>query len=359
MNIILKFIHKLISRNRGGGWVTESIGDGVSPKFQSYREKYGALIFGSTPPETLGRAKRMMEDPEYPNKMFCFQNSILSCVSCAIVEVKNYFSGWRLFFSWRWIYGQVAHYNGGTRFKDNMKIAQAGMLLDSYLPQRNYWAGEIRMQTLYQLVKGIFIKMPQAEFIKLEQKAEKRTLGIKWSYIYAKDRTAIKHAVTKAPCPIGLYVYSNWYSSKPGDVIQRIVSAKSYGHLVTIFDWSDKEQCWYVSDHDAKGFRKISYNYPLSFVAFVEDGEDGEEENTMLKIIKKADSPDFYVVWADNTKSHIPNWELFTWGNLKGLWVGADKVEIIKDSDFGLIPEDTDNNHLLSIISEFNKSNKE
>lgn len=358
MKTIRRLLHNLFHKNKPGGLVMESVGDGASPKFKRYREKYAKDIFGATFPETLGRAEKIMMDDEYPNKMFCFQNSILSCVSCSVVEVKNFFTNFKSFFSWRWIYGRVEHLPGGTRFKDNMKVAKEGMLLDAFMPQRNYWGGEMKMQVLNFLRNGFFRRVNDEELLKLKKLARKNTLDASWSYVYTKDITAIKHAVTKAPCPTGVYVQSgNWYWKK--GVINWIKGkAGSFGHLIVIFDWNDKERCWIVSDHDAQGFKKLSYDYPLSFVASVEDGKTGEEEKNMLKVIKTTDNPDFYVVFADNTKSHIPTWDLFMWGFTKGFWVGADNVEIVKEEDFARIPTDKDNNHLLSIMNEFNQSNK-
>ena len=209
------------------------------------------------------------------------------------------------------------------------------------------------MQTIWLYIKSTWHKATDKEIETLENIAEKFKLG-PWEYIYWKDRTAIKHAImTKKVVAFGLYIQDgNWHNS--GVICWDSAKQGNGGHLIAGYDWDDDQECWYIADWDGNGFKKLSYNYPLAFVAVADKGHDKDKDtNTMLRVIKKADSPNYYVVWADNTKSHIPSWELFKYGFSKGIWADNDKVEIVKDEDFDRIPTDESGERLLRIEKEF------
>lgn len=349
-----KLLHAITSSRRSSGLEFEPPGDGASPHYRRYREDHAEEVFGYSPPETLGRAKAIQANSKYPSGMLTYQDGILSCTMCTICELKNYFTHWKKFFAWRWLYGSVRHFDGGTRFKDGMRIAKEGMLLDMHLPQSNFWGGERFLQTIHLLKKGKFIRPTYEELDTLKKQASMHKLG-KWSYLYAKDHTAIKHAIQKAPCPAGVYLQKgNWYHQKKITFKPGLRGAG--GHLILVVDWSDKLKAWWITDHDGKGLKLLDYNYPFAFIASVEDGQNKQKTMPMLRIIKTNASPKYYVVWLDNTKSHIPSWDLYLWGCTKGLWVVSDKVELLKEEDFNRIPLDNQSEFLLKIMKEYQSS---
>jgi len=354
MEYFYQLIHSLIHKSKPGGLEFEPIGDGASPKFKRYREEHGEELFGYVPPKTLGKAKALMAKKGYPNQYLPFQNSILSCVHATIAFTKGVYSDFELFYTWRWTYGQVPHFNGGTRFKDGMGIAQKGMLLDNYLPQAHFWGAEAKMQEIWIYDNG-WHKATAKEKEALWNIAEKKKLG-HWEYIYGKDMTAIKHAVQqKGSVPIGVYVQrGNWHNN--GVIKWLSGRAGDFGHAIAIYDWNDDEQCWIIADWDNRGFKKLSYSYPLAFVASVSNGKDNDINKAMNRVVKLADDPKYWVIFADNTRAHIPSWDLFRYGFQKGYWVNGDKVEVIKPEELARIAEDKNSNHLLKIMEEFNQS---
>lgn len=356
--LLRKLLYLLLHRSKPGGLVIEPIGDGASPHFKRYREEFAKDLFGYVPPKTLGRAKKLLIDKRYP-AMLSFQDSILSCVHATCAELKSWYLNWQKHFTWRWSYGQVPHFRGGTRFKDAMRVLKKGNLLNNYLPEEHFFGGEKRMQTIHFFKKGRWVKASKQEISVLKRIASRYTFK-NWYYLYSKDRQAIKHALAKAPLPAGIYVQSHrwhwgrkdlriikWDRSRKGDL----------GHLVLLLDYDDDRQCWYITDHDGGGLKCLDYNYPFIFIAYVEDGKS-EHKKDMLRVIKLADSPAYYVVFLDNTKAHIKSWDLYLWGVQKGIWVSNDKVEVVSKKEFDRYPEDQKSKYLLEIINAYNNSHK-
>ena len=357
--MLRRLIYNLMHWNsKPGGLVLESVGDGASPKFARYREIFAEELFGYQPVKTLGRARAIMKHPSYPRNL-AFQDSILSCVPSSLCELKQFYLDWELYFTWRWPYGNVRHFNGGTRFKDIMRVCQRGMLLDVRLPTSQFWGGEARMQTVHLYRDGRWHKATKEELDDLAKAADDFGLG-SWSYVYYKDRTAMKHALQKAPIPVGLWIQKgNWHSWK--DTNRKIywdtTRSGNWAHLVLMVDWDDDLGGWWITDHDGSGLKLLDYNYPLVFAASVSDGKSGED-NPMLRVIKLADKSEYYVVFTDNTKAHIPEWELFIWGAKKGIWVPNDKVEVVREDEFNTIQTDDESKHLFEIMNAYHNSHK-
>ena len=352
MEWLQKLKHYLLHRKRRGGLIFENIGDGASPKFKKYAEENAKDIFGAVLPNSFGDDLLRKN----PKELFTFQGSILSCMSAATVELKGSHTNYEKFFSWRDIYGRISHYNGGTRLKDNLRAAQEGILYDSVLPQRNYWGGEFRMQTIWKWTGLNWRRPTTEEDVEMSNSRQENTLG-GWSYIYTKNITAVKHAIMNHKYLLaGLYVQSgNWHNN--GTIHWNKNKQGSYGHGIGLIGWNDSLKCYYVADHDNKPIKKLSYYYPFAFIVAVNDGKS-KGVKTMLRVIKKADSPDYYVVWLDGTKSHLSSWDMYLWMVKKGICVDNDKIEIVKEEEFNRIVTDDKSNHLIRIIDEFNQATK-
>lgn len=308
--LIKKTIYDSTHRGKPSGWLP----DELDQRDYSYEDYFVEEIFGAALPDKFIRTTKDLPSIH-------FQDSILSCVHASFAFANSYNSLYNsnneVKLAWRYTYCQVPHYSGGTTFRDCANVLRKqGQCINSLLPEELYWYGEKAMQS--------------AQYITPEAKANAENYKI-GGYFYIKpyDEFSIKSACQKSPVIIGLYCNrKNW---KTGEVITWN-GIKQYGHAICIVGWDDTKEAWQLTDWDNKGFKWLSYEYPIFTALTIRDLPDGLQEKTM-KLVKTKNDPKIYVLLPNGKKQHITSPKQLQEGLDQGIFSPPVKLVTQKELD--------------------------
>lgn len=178
---------------------------------------------------------------------------ILACVPAAFTTVNSWQHnsdvGYKLEeeleLSWRYLYANVEHIRGGSRFRDSAAyLRHLGQVKDKEMPQDEFHKAENQ----YQELDGITEEMKKNA---LEHRIDK--------YYYVKRRD-LKQAVALAPVIIGLRTDRYW-----NDYRQKVIRYRWWlrhiKHAVVVYGWTPRY--WLIMDNRGKKKRKLSLRYPI------------------------------------------------------------------------------------------------
>ena len=196
--------------------------------------------------------KPLLQKFQHTIEPFIDCGHILSCVACAFTTVNSwlhseYDVGYILAkkLSWRYLYANVEHIRGGTRFRDNADyLRHFGQVIEEEMPQEEYFKAENQYWELEQITD------------EMKANALKHRID-KYYYVRRQDT---KQAVALAPLIIGLKTDRYWH-----DYRQKIIRyrwwLRHYKHAVVIYGWTDRY--WLIIDCRGKKKRKLDIRHPI------------------------------------------------------------------------------------------------
>lgn len=285
---IFKIIKRLFENtDRPGGWdMDKELYDERDWKFSvAFADK----IFGGALPkafrwtdEELGRIP--------------FQGRILSCVSCTVSFINQFFSikeGNNVFLSWAFIYKLVQHFNGGTRVRDNMNVQiSSGQCENNLLPESFFnglFGSEKRAQDRSEITHYM-----------RENAKNYKTKG--YFQINPRNRTELKTAILEAPVLIGVYTNSIEWQQSP--IIKDTGTTATYGHVVALIGW-DEEGDWIIADWDRKRpIKVLDKNFQIVTAYAILDIPDNFKA-TMLQAKKLQGTNKIYIILPNGKFQHV------------------------------------------------------
>jgi len=179
---------------------------------------------------------------------------ILSCVPSAFTTINSWFHKKEL--SWRYLYANIEHLRGGTRFRDNASyLRHFGQVADKEMPQEEYHRAKNQYWELEQITDG------------MKENALKYRID-KYYYVRRKD---LKQAVLLSPVIVGLKTDRYWHDYRQ-TIIRYHWWLRHYKHAVVIYGWTPKY--WLIIDCRGKKKRKLDIRHKILKRIFITKNEE-------------------------------------------------------------------------------------